>query len=104
SSLPLPMTPPHHPRPCPLPPRHPPPPDRPSFPTRRSSDLRPALHVERAVVVERRANGGAARAPALLEAARVVDRRRTPEVAQEAGDRHRTRLNSSHEGSPFAVS
>src|SRR5436190_10041985 len=46
---------------------------------------RPALHVERAVVVECRANGGAARAPALLEAARVVDRRRTPEVAQEAG-------------------
>src|SRR2546430_13348893 len=62
---------------------------------------RPALHQQAAVVVERRANGGAARAPALLKGARVVDRRRTPEVAQE--DRKSPRLKSRHSVISHAV-
>src|SRR5436190_16463456 len=46
---------------------------------------RPALHVERAVVVEFRTHDTASDVPACLEFRRVLFRPRTPEVAQEAG-------------------
>src|SRR5207248_7445163 len=77
-------SPPPFPSPTPLPPTTPPFPYTTLFRSAIQTH-RPALHQQAAVVVERRAEGRVARAPALLEGAGVVDRRGTPEVVLEAG-------------------
>src|SRR5207248_11138194 len=88
-------SPPPFPSPTPLPPTTPPFPYTTLFRSAIQTH-RPALHQQAAVVVERRAEGRVARAPALLEGAGVVDRRGTPRSEVHT-------LNSSHRTSSYAV-